>query len=204
MNYPTHRRHPASRPGRIEIHTPAHMLRDPAVRGGLYGVVQATLMMSKVKRVAGRQLSQYPGHVERVLELVRQAWGHELTPAQVAMVRTRLWPDPELERHAYPGQPSHRSAPPVQPCTCWYLCLICGLDLTHAWCKQEGVDLTWCYHPASPVPHRATGFRINPHCPHHGTAALQPGLQGQRVQHVVIDEAARFEDEKANEDCNGE
>lgn len=105
-----------------------------------------------------------------LVDLWAAAWAHD---GIVDALMYGEWPCcRELTQHAYPGQPATRTRPPTKPCTCWYLCLVCGLDLTHAWCKQDGVDLTWCYHPASPVPHRATGFRINPTCPHHGRQVL--------------------------------
>lgn len=67
--------------------------------------------------------------------------------------------DHQLEEHAYPGQPTHHSAPPTQPCRCWYGCLSCGITLPDLYC---------CAPPNAPSYHPATGFIINPRCPHHG------------------------------------
>ena len=136
---------------RLEIHTPDHKLNDPRVRGGLYGLIVAT-------------------------QIIHRA------------INTR----PQLERHAYPGQPSKRTQPTTadqvigladqlgitlepwqqrairqlypagtQPCSCWYTYLCCGVLAST---PDQASHLRKYYGT-----HSATGFVLNPNCPHHGT-----------------------------------
>ena len=74
----------------------------------------------------------------------------------------------QLERHAYPGQPSTRAEHVVQRCRCDYLALCCGEYLGGMlWMCGPGrwCDVTQSWH------HIATGFVTHPACPHHGHLA---------------------------------
>lgn len=65
-------------------------------------------------------------------------------------------PTRQLERHAYPGQPSTRAQHVVQPCSCQY------------W-TQHAILHTW--YGDVPSLAYASGFKIHPACPHHGHRA---------------------------------
>lgn len=65
------------------------------------------------------------------------------------------WPDNlltrQLTRHAYPGQPSTRTRPPVKPCTCEYR--------PPDWWLIEGSGVVML---------AGSRFMRDPACPHHG------------------------------------
>jgi hypothetical protein len=75
------------------------------------------------------------------------------------------WPDKpkELERHAYPGQPSTRTKPPVKPCTCEYHCARWVLPLQFLETRTRTlIDVLGL--------HGISWITINPDCPQHGEA----------------------------------
>lgn len=79
----------------------------------------------------------------------------------------------QLTRHAYPGQPSTRTKPPIKPCTCQY-------TPSQWWLIEgSGVVPSWLWGTGS-------RFTIDPACPNHGDAAYV--LAGQRPNLVTIDE----------------
>lgn len=141
-------------PHRIEIHTPDHMLNDPAVRGGLYGVIISARLLERATRNAQRQLTRhaYPGQpshrtqpttADQVIKVAEQC-GITLEPWQQRAIRS-----------LYPTSPA-------QPCRCWYTAWCCSLVLDQAAVNNRRYCALTNHH------HPATGFMINPHCPHHG------------------------------------
>jgi hypothetical protein len=84
----------------------------------------------------------------------------------------------ELEAHAYPGQPTHHSAPPVRPCRCiyhvmntpesGYLVVPAPSPTTPYDVDPDPLELEYTYavwYPRCPV---LSWFTIARHCPHHG------------------------------------
>lgn len=94
-----------------------------------------------------------------------------------ALIGLADWHYPQLEAHAYPGQPTHHSAPPVRPCTCTYHVAItpAGGYLVVptprpvvAYLEAEQLDNPepWAiWYPRCPV---LSWFTIRRSCPHHG------------------------------------
>jgi hypothetical protein len=163
---------------------------NPTHRAIGYGL----LIRARLMQPTRPQLTRYPDHTERVLRMVRTAWRVPLSTDQERLVARYLYRQ-QLERHAYPGQPSTRTQPPTQPCTCWYTAWCCGYHIGGPTPQPP----TWCPHTDTPT-HLATGFMRNPQCTHHGWTELE----GQQPSGIVVDEFARFAEQRANNDCDGE
>lgn len=82
----------------------------------------------------------------------------------------------QLEAHAYPGQPTHHSAPPIRPCTCAYHVMNTPADgylvvpsyRSPFSYNDTGHEDDWTYavwYPRCPV---LSWFTIRRTCPHHG------------------------------------
>lgn len=90
-------------------------------------------------------------------------WQARVTRAWLGPVAASWWVHhfgpKQLERHAYPGQPSTPTRPPVRPCTCHYWAA--RSNHTHV----ETLNHTLI--PMYDLP-AVSWFHIDPLCPHHG------------------------------------
>jgi hypothetical protein len=99
------------------------------------------------------------------------AFGLEVTTIMLG------WAPRQLEAHAYPGQPTHHSAPPVKPCTCAYhvvntpedgLLVVPARKPTPGPWEPDPFEVEYTYavwYPRCPV---LSWFTIRRTCPHHG------------------------------------
>lgn len=102
-------------------------------------------------------------------------WQARVTRAWLGPVAASWWVHhfgpKQLERHAYPGQPSTRTTPPVRPCTCLY----CAAPMNG---HNHIETLKHTLIPTYGLP-AISWFYIDPWCPHHGHAAHDPDLWRQ-------------------------
>lgn len=84
----------------------------------------------------------------------------------------------QLETRAYPGQPTHHSAPPVRPCSCAYHVVQTPADghlIVPTYHHSPGLTLedehdegAWFYSVWTPRCPVLSWFTIRRSCPHHG------------------------------------
>jgi hypothetical protein len=121
-----------------------------------------------------------PFHIPTRLELetFQIAARHHWAIADLMYGSPLPWPARlQLEAHAYPGQPTQHSAPPVRPCTCayhvmntpegGYLVVPARKPTPGPW-EPDPFEVEYTYavwYPRCPV---LSWFTIRRTCPHHG------------------------------------